>query len=322
MIIWIWIGFFALIFALLALDLGVLNRSPHRVDIREALWWSALWIAIGVAFSGVIYFLFEYEVGGLVRTNDLTGNIPGGWNAVLQYITAYLLEKSLSLDNIFVMSMIFASFRIPNKYQHRVLFWGILGAIVFRMIFIFGGVWLVKRFDWIFYVFGAYLAFAGIRLLLHKETENDTEHFLVRFLRKTAPVAQEDHGHRFFGKENGRFVVSSLFLGLIAIELTDIIFAVDSIPAVLAISTEQFIVVTSNIFAILGLRSLYFVLAGMINRFERLSTAMSLVLILIGAKMLLHDIVKIPNLISLTLIVFVLAAGIVVSLLSDGRNRE
>jgi len=321
--IWLWLGFFLLILFFLALDLGVFNRRPHKIGLKEAMGWSVFWIAIGISFSGVVYLIYECHWCGAAVASSTGEFVKDGWLAVIQYLTAYILEKSLSIDNIFVMSMIFTSFGINAKYQHRVLYWGIVGAIIFRVIFIAGGVWLVSRFDWIFYIFGAYLVYTGIRLIgAHQKKPSPEDSWVMRAVRKAIPLASGDHGHRFTAREGGKFVFTTLTMALIAIEISDVIFAVDSIPAVLAISTDTFIVVTSNIFAILGLRSLYFVVADMINRFRYLSAAMSVILILIGAKMLAHHFLKVPNVVSLAVVGGVVAAGIIASLLIKEKEKD
>lgn len=320
--IWLWIGFFALIIMLLVLDLGVFHRKSHAISIREAMGWTLFWIALGLAFCGPVYLIYEHHWFG-ASIAPAGGLVTGGAQAVVRYITAYLLEKSLSVDNIFVISMLFTSFRVPAQHQHRVLFWGIVGALMARGAMIAGGVWLVHSFSWIFYVFGAYLGYAGIKLLVSKHDEEGSgpeSSWSTRLLRRVLPVASGDHGGRFTTRVDGKFAFTELMLALVAVELTDVVFAVDSIPAVLAITTEPFIVVTSNVFAILGLRSLYFVLADMISRFRYLKLALAGLLIYIGVKMILHTWVKIPNLVSLGVVLGVLVLGVVASLLAGQRE--
>ena len=255
----LWIGFFAAVLVMLALDLGVFHRESHAVGIREALGWTAVWMALGLAFGGLVYLIYERRwFGATVQAGpgQLTG---GGLQAMGQYLTAYLLEKSLSVDNIFVISIIFGSFGVPARHQHRVLFWGILGALVARGAMIAGGVWLVARFTWVFYIFGTYLAGTGIRMLTVKhdpQGEGPAESWFTRLMRRLLPMAAGEHDGKFWAREEGRVVFTRLFLALLAVEATDVIFAVDSVPAVLAVSADPFIVVTSNVFAILGLRSL------------------------------------------------------------------
>lgn len=315
---WLWLGFLALVFVMLALDLGVFHRKPHEISIREALGWTAFWVALGLSFSGVVYLMYEHHWGGAGRfaTHNLRGS-----DATVLYLTGYLLEESLSIDNLFVISLLFHAMAVPSRLQHRLLFWGILGALVFRGAMITGGVWLVHRFTWTFYIFGTFLVVSGIRMLVagdDEEPEPEASWFF-RTMRRILPVAQEDHGSRFFARENGRLVVTYLLVALLAIEVTDIIFAVDSVPAILAVTTEPFIVVTSNVFAILGLRSLYFVLAGMMNKFRYLKSALAVLLLVIGAKMLAHDVIEVPNLVSLAVVIGMVAAGVAVSLVADRR---
>jgi tellurite resistance protein TerC len=319
--IWLWLGFTAVVIALLAIDLGVFNRRPHAIGVREAAGWSVLWIAVGLAFSGVIWLVYEHHLFGAAVGPDAAHVVGGGGQAVLQYLTGYVLEKSLSVDNLFVMAVLFGTFRVRPRYQHRVLFLGILGAIVTRGAMVFGGVWLVTRFEWLFYVFGVYLAYAGVRMLLPLKEADLESRWYVRGLRRILPVSRQDHGQRFLVREDGQVKVTMLLIALVAIELTDVVFAVDSVPAVLAISTDPFIVLTSNIFAILGLRSLYFLLAHMIARFERLKYSLAAILVVIGVKMLLHEQLKLPTIASLGIILGLLAAGIASSLLGSKRDR-
>ncbi|HTE56908.1 MAG TPA: TerC family protein [Kofleriaceae bacterium] len=317
---WLWLGFFALVFVMLALDLGVFHRKAHEIDIREAVGWTIFWVTLGLSFSGIVYLIYENHWGG-------AGHIRGrhaldGGDATVLYLTGYLLEESLSVDNLFVISLLFRSMAIPARFQHRLLFWGIIGALVFRGSMIAGGVWLVHKFIWTFYIFGAFLVISGIRMILagdDEEPEPEASWFF-KAIRRVLPMAKEDHGTRLLARERGRFVVTHLAVALLAIELTDIVFAVDSVPAILAVTTEPFIVVTSNVFAILGLRSIYFVLAGMMDKFRYLKTALSILLIVIGAKMLAHDLVKIPNLVSLAVVIGVVSTGVILSLMADARD--
>jgi tellurite resistance protein TerC len=292
---WLWLGFFALVFIMLALDLGVFHRKAHEISLREALGWTTFWVTLGLSFSGIVYLMYEHHWGG-AGTHGEGAHLHGA-DAMILYLTGYLLEESLSIDNLFVISMLMSSFRVPGKYQHRLLFWGIMGALVFRGAMITGGVWLVNRFTWTFYVFGGFLG-----------------------IRKILPVAKEDHGGRLMARENGKVVFTYLAIALLAIELTDIVFAVDSVPAILAVTTEPFIVITSNVFAILGLRSLYFVLAGMMSKFRYLKTALSILLVIIGAKMLAHDVFHVPNLVSLSLVVGIVGIGVATSFFIDRRE--
>ena len=316
---WFWVGFFTLVAILLALDLGVLNRKAKEPTLKSAAYWTAGWVTLGLSFTGVVYLI--YENGWLAA--HMLGRAPGGVGdiAAIEYVSAYLLEQALSIDNIFVIALLFQSFRVPTKYQHRVLFWGILGAIVFRMIMLGGGAYLAHRFDWIFYVFGAYLAFQGVKLLRHDDEEEvDLDKSLaVRGLRRFWKVVDGDYGGRFTVMIDGRRALTTTFVCLISIELTDIVFALDSIPAVLSVSQETFIMVTSNIFAIMGLRSLYFVLAGAMAQFKYLKLALAILLILIGAKMCLHSVYKIDHVISLALIAGIIGSGVLASVISSRR---
>lgn len=307
----IWALFFLLIAALLALDLGILHRKAREVTFKAALGWSLVWIAIGLSFSAVVYGVYEHHWFGAA----LGSKTPiSGIEAVLLYLTAYLIEESLSVDNLFVIAVIFRSFHVEPQYRYRVLFWGIMGALVMRALMIGGGVWVISRFTWTFYVFGAYLAITGIKLLRSGDDAPDVEStFFVRMVRRFFPLAKGPHAGRFLLKEDNQTRLTMLGLVLLVVEGTDVIFALDSIPAVLAISTDPFIVYTSNIFAILGLRSLFFVLSGMVDKFKYLKTALSGILIFIGAKMLLHAHVKIPTPVSLGTIALMLTLGVVVS---------
>jgi TerC family integral membrane protein len=338
--IWFWIGFFALVGALLALDLGVLHRRATEPTFASALKWSVFWVAIGLAFSGVVYLIYGHHwlgahmhdaIAHRAHRGHHAGAHPGhhghqtGGDAVLVYLSAYLLEEALSIDNIFVMSLLFRSFRVPAKYQHRVLFWGILGAIVFRVSLLGGGAWLVRRFTWVFYVFGGYLVYAGGKLLFEREGDDDDGDHLersvvVRMLRRVVRVVDGDHGGKFLVGPKGRRALTTLAVCLIVIELSDIVFAFDSIPAVLAISQDTFIMVTSNIFAILGLRSIYFVLAGAMAKFEYLKLALAVLLILIGAKMIAHDYLDMSHALSLGLIAGIIAAGVLASVIASRRR--
>jgi len=320
--IWFWIGFLGLVLVLLALDLGVLNRRAHTPNVKESLAWTAGWIALSVAFSLLVFFIYERKLYGELDP----GTVPyRGADAVLTYLTAFVLEKSLSIDNLFVMVLIFQTYRIPGHLQHRVLFWGILGAVVMRLGMILGGVWLVTNFQWVMYLFGAYLIFQGL-LQLRPEKDDagegeDKRPLLERVVDKMVPVLREEHpsGH-FFVRTGARLHVTSLMLALISVEVADVVFALDSVPAVLTVSTDSFIVFTSNVFAILGLRSLYFVIAAMMNRFDHLKYALSFILVFVGLKMTLHQILHIPIAGSLAVIVGAMGVGVISSMVvSRGR---
>jgi tellurite resistance protein TerC len=318
--VWLWLSFTALVVVLLVLDLGVFHRHAHEVTLREASLWTCVWITLGLSFSGAVYAIYD---GHWFGAHLAHGENTSAGQAALLYLTGYVLEKSLSVDNIFVISIIFRSFRVEPRFRHRVLFWGIIGAILLRAVMILGGAWLVHRFSWVFYIFGAYLAYTGFKLFRDNGAEMDPEHSqFIRLARRLLPVAREDHGSHLVAREAGHTVLTRLGLVLIAVEGTDVIFALDSIPAILAITTDSFIVFTSNIFAILGLRSLYFILEGMMGRFRHLQVALAFVLVFIGAKMLLHDVYVVPNLISLGVILGAVTIGVISSLLSDRAEEK
>jgi tellurite resistance protein TerC len=316
--IWFWLGFFAFVAVLLALDLGVLHRSPKAPSLKSATYWTLAWMALGFAVTGFVYLMYEHAWLGatLIDPSDTPGS-----DAALMYVSAYLLEYALSVDNIFVISLLFHSFRVPTKYQHRVLFWGILGAIVFRLVMLAGGAYLANKFDWIFYVFGGYLALQGVKLLRPEDDEEAAyeKSFAVRTLRRVVRIVDGDHGGRFSVRVDGKFALTTTAVCLVSIELTDIVFALDSIPAVLSVSKDIFIMVTSNIFAILGLRSLYFVLAGAMDKFKYLKLALAILLIVIGAKMILHAHVHIPHAASLGVIAGIIGAGVLASVIASRR---
>jgi tellurite resistance protein TerC len=319
--IWFWLGFFTLIALLLFFDLGVVHRRAKEMSLHQAAIWTLFWVSLGLAFSGVVYLMYENNWGGV----HLKGCPPGhadGIDATVTYVSAYLLEQALSVDNIFVMSLVFASFRMPPKYQHRVLFWGILGAVVFRVLMLGTGAVLASRFDWIFYIFGAYLVFQGLKLFKGGDGDEDAgmDNRFVRLLRRFVRIDDGDHGGAFSVMIDGKRWLTTIAVCLIVIELTDVIFAMDSIPAVLSVSQDTFIMITSNIFAILGLRSLYFVLAGAMAKFEYLKYALAVLLIFIGAKMFAHDWIVLPHWISLLIIAGILAVGVTVSLLISARE--
>ena len=312
----VWGIFIAFIILFLALDLGVFNRNPHVIKTKEAAIWTAIWVTVALSFSGIIYWLFS---DGLIE--NPTGLSPN--TAVLKYITGYLIELSLSIDNVFVIAVIFSSFAIPKKYQHEVLFWGILGAIVFRALMIFFGVALINKFDWIIYVFGAFLLITAFRMLLHKETEFDPKKSkMFRFLKKLFPISYKMEGDKFFIKRMGVRAATPLFVALIIIELTDILFALDSIPAILAITADPFIVFSSNILAILGLRSMYFLISRMLTKFRFINYSLVVILAFVGVKMILSHNVEIPEWLSLTVIGVSLSGGIIASLLIPDPNPQ
>jgi tellurite resistance protein TerC len=292
-----WGVFFTLVAVMLALDLGVFHRKERRTSLREALFWSIVWTIIAFAFNYWIYYRFGSEAG-------------------LQFLTGYVIERSLSFDNIFVFIVIFNYFAVPAQYQHRVLFWGILGALLSRGLFIGMGTALLERFAWLIYVFGAFLVYTGINILRGKESEVHPEkNPVLRLFQRFVPLTTRYHGKRFFAREAGRMVATPLMLVLVVVEATDVVFAVDSIPAIFAITLDRFIIFTSNIFAILGLRALYFLLAGLMHKFRYLGLGLGLVLVFIGAKMLIHHYLEIPTNLSLGIVLGILALAVVASLL-------
>jgi len=319
--VWFWIGFFALVGLLLVLDLAVLNRRAEAHGFRKSLVLTLFWVSLGLAFSGVVYLMYEHHWLG-ARMADAQNTKHPGLDATVVYLSAYLLELALSVDNLFVMSLLFGSFRVPQRYQHRVLFWGILGAVVFRVLMLGGGAYLANRFTWIFYVFGGYLVWSGLKLFKPEgdEAEDPLEHSTaVRILRKFFRIVEGDHDGRFLVRDRGRRAFTTLAVCLIVIELSDVVFALDSVPAVLAISKETFVMVTSNILAILGLRSMYSVLAGAMAKFQLLKYALAILLVFIGVKMIAHDQVHIRHGVSLAIIAGIIATGIIASVIATRR---
>ena len=305
----VWIFFLVIIMLFLALDLGVFNKTPHIISTKEASKWTAIWVTLSFLFSVVIYWL--YSTNYIANPDELKPAV-----ASMKYITGYLIELSLSIDNIFVIAIIFSAFKIPQKYQHRVLFWGIIGAIVFRGLMIFFGVLLINKFSWTTYLFGAFLLFTAIKMLFTKEEhEFDPKKSLVyRILGKLIPITSHTDKEHFFIKKEGKTFATPLFVALIVIEFMDVLFAVDSVPAILAITSDPFLVFSSNIFAILGLRSMYFFLANMLEKFSYLEYSLIAILSFVGLKILLHDFIELPEWVSLTFIAFALLTGILISL--------
>jgi tellurite resistance protein TerC len=302
--LWLWAGFNLFILAMLALDLGVFHRKAHEVSLKEATAWSVVWISLALVFNAGLWFF-------------------RGAEPAIQFFTGYLIEKSLSVDNIFVFALIFSYFAVPPAWQHRVLFWGILGALIMRAVFIFAGAALLAQFHWIIYVFGAFLIFTGIKMAIFRNAEMDPgKNPVLKLVRRLMPVTSEYRGDRFFVREAGRWVATPLFLVLILLETTDVIFAVDSIPAIFAVTNDPFIVYTSNVFAILGLRSLYFLLAGVMGKFSYLKLGLSGVLVFVGVKMVLVDFYKIPSPVSLAVIATILTVSIVASLRKAKREER
>ncbi len=298
---WLWIGFNIFVLAMLALDLGIFHRKAHAISIKEASIWSLVWIALAMIFNAGIYFF-------------------SGPEPALQFFTGYLIEKSLSVDNIFVFVLLFTSFSVPVAYQHRVLFWGVLGALVLRGMMIALGVVLLETFHWIIYLFGAFLLFIGIRMCLHKEAEVHPERNpLLKLVRRIVPVTRDYEGDRFMVRRRGQIWATPLLLVLLVIETTDLIFALDSIPAIFAVTQDPFLVYTSNVFAILGLRSLYFVFANAMGKFHYLKLGLAVVLSFVGAKLILTGIYHISTALSLAVIAVVIAAAIVASVVRARR---
>lgn len=305
-----WSGFLALIFFFLILDLGVFNKNPHRISAREALGWTAVWIVISLLFSIAIYFGYENHFEGLGVQSGLDGK-----TAAIEYLTAYIIEKALSLDNIFVMAVIFTYMKIPDELQHRVLYWGILGALVMRGIMILAGLALIRRFDWLLYVFGAILILSGLKMLKNKEDDPHLgESAILRLTKRYLPVTPTLHGQAFVIREHGKLLFTPLFVTLILIETTDVVFALDSVPAVFSVTTDSYVVFTSNVLAILGLRSLYFALAAIIGKFKYLQHALVFVLIFVGSKMIAADFFHVPPPVSLAVIGGLIGGGVLVSL--------
>lgn len=312
--LWIWGGFFGFVLLMLALDLGVFHRQAHRIAIKEALVWSGVWIGLAFVFNALIFAFWDR-----IQPSSGYSNSEAGF----AFLAGYLIEKALSVDNIFVFLLIFAYFSVPDKYQHRVLFWGILGALVFRALFIAAGATLLERFHWTMILFGVFLIFTGIKMVTHKDKTLEPERNpLVRLFRRVMPVTEQYDGQRFFTRVGGKLWATPLFLVLLVVEFTDIIFAVDSIPAIFAITSDPFIVFTSNVFAILGLRALFFALAGLMQMFHYLSYGLSAILVFVGLKMLygygeksvFPDWPKFPVFLSLGVIVAILGAAIILSI--------
>jgi tellurite resistance protein TerC len=299
-----WIGFNVFVVIMLALDLGVFHKKTHKVPVKEAIIWTSVWITLAMIFNILIYF-------------DM------GKTKALEFLTGYVIEYSLSVDNIFVFILIFSFFKVNDKYQHKVLFWGIIGALIMRAIFIFAGVALINRFHWIIYIFGGFLIITGIRMLFHGDPEVDPEkNPVVRFFKKLFPVTHTMHEDKFFIRQNYKTYATPLFLCLLIIETSDLIFAVDSIPAVLAITQDSFIVYTSNIFAIMGLRSLYFAVSGVMELFRFLKIGLALVLTFVGVKMCSSGFFEIPVVYSLATIVTILLLSVFASVIIKKKSQD
>ena len=316
----VWTIFITAVLILLALDLGIFNRKAHVISYKEAAKWTTFWVTLSLLFSGVVYWLYLNQ--HIENPENYTAQA-----AFWKYLQGYLLELSLSVDNIFVIAVIFRSFNIPSMYQHRVLFWGIVGAIVFRALMIFFGIWLIHKVDWITYVFGAFLIYTAYKMAFSKESQfNPKESNIFKIIRRWMPVSKTIDGQKLFIKRMGVVAATPLFVALIVIEFTDILFALDSIPAILAITSDPFLVFSSNIMAILGLRSMYFFLANIMDKFEHLKYSLAIILTYVGIKMLLHHYLKaneleVPEFLSLGIIVLSLAGGVLYSLYKNRQKK-
>jgi tellurite resistance protein TerC len=313
----VWVLFLAAIFFFLALDLSVFNKNPHIISSKETGIWTAIWVTISFIFSGVIYWIYANNY--IENPSNLSPTL-----ASIKFITGYLIELSLSVDNIFVIAVIFTAFKIPQKYQHRVLFWGILGAIIFRGLMIYFGVVLISKFSWMTYVFGAFLIFTAAKMLFKNEEEevfNPKKSFIYKIIRKIIPITNHIEGQKFFIKKRAILFATPLFIALMVIELMDVLFAMDSVPAILAITSDGFLVFSSNIFAILGLRSMYFFLANMLEKFSYLEYSLIAILTFVGIKMLAHDYIELPEWTSLGFIALSLLVGIFYSLHKDKTSK-
>jgi tellurite resistance protein TerC len=352
--IWLWTGFIAFVLLVLALDLGVFHRQAHVVTVKEAIAWSAVWLAVGLGFAVFVHFAYDGQWFGLGTLADAVDGLPNtGSTAVEKYLTGYVVEKSLSVDNIFVIAMIFGFFAVPPLYQHRVLFWGILGALLLRGVMIGLGAKLIAEFHWVLYLFAVFLIVTAVKMLLLKTDHTDpNRNAVVRLTRRLFPVTARFHGEHFVVRAGtpasyeseipgaaavrdgvvesarpGTLLLTPLALALIMVETTDLIFAVDSIPAIFAITSDPFLVFTSNVFAMLGLRSLYFALAGMVKQFRYLKVSLAVVLLVVGLKMLLAEPLKLAlgrhfNLYLLIVVLSILAAGVVGSIVADRRRMS
>ena len=303
--LWLWIGFNVFVLLMLALDLGVFHRKSHIVSLKESLAWTGVWVSLALLFNAGVWHYAGSQKG-------------------LEFFTGYLIEKSLSVDNVFVFALLFSYFAVPPLYQHKVLFWGILGALVMRTVMIVAGAALITKFEWIIYVFGGFLILTGIKMIVKREEEIHPERNpVVRWFKRLMPVTPDYRGDKFFVRENGIRMATPLFVVLLLVEISDVIFAVDSIPAIFAVTKDPFIVYTSNVFAILGLRSLYFALAGVMDKFHYLKVGLGVVLTFVGVKMILaHTAWKIDTLVSLGVIVLILATSVVMSLLRPKKAKH
>jgi TerC family integral membrane protein len=320
MAVLIWAGFLVLILVFLAMDLGVFNKTPHVISTREALGWTVFWVSLSLAFSGVVYALFAHDWAGIASNGP---EHLDGKHAVVQYLTGYVVEYSLSLDNVVVIALIFSYFRVPLAYQHRVLYWGVLGALVFRGIMIGAGAALLAHFTWVSYVFGAFLIVSAARMLAASgEGLCPEDNKLYKLVRKVYPIHDDFVEHKFFIQRDGQRLATRLFVVLLFVETSDVMFAVDSIPAIFAVTRHPFLVFSSNVFAVLGLRSLYFALAPMIEHFRYMKASLVLLLAFVGVKMILAHHIEIPNSASLGVILGILAVGAIASVIASHRESS
>jgi tellurite resistance protein TerC len=300
---YIWVGFLVFVLFVLSLDLGVFHKKSHTVGFKESIIWSGVWIALALAFNVIILYW-------------------RGENDFMLFLTGYVIEKSLSVDNLFVFLLIFSYFKIPNQYQHKVLFYGILGALIMRAFFIWAGIAILEKFTWVIYIFGAFLIFSGIKMLRPESDEHDLEKsWVITWTKKIFPTSPHFHGDKFFVKLNGVWTVTPLFITLIFVEFSDLVFAIDSIPAIIGITNDPFLVFTSNVFAILGLRSLYFALKGFADIFHYLKYGLSIILIFIGVKMLISHFYHMPVTITMAVIFVVLLGSVLLSVLSNRKKK-
>jgi tellurite resistance protein TerC len=300
----VWVGFVIFILVVLLLDLGIFHKKSHTVGFKESIIWSGIWIALAMAFNLIILYW-------------------RGQDDFMLFLTGYVIEKSLSVDNLFVFLLIFGYFKIPNEYQHKILFYGILGALVMRAFFIWAGIAVLEKFAWVIYFFGAFLIFSGIKMLVPHSEEHDLEKsWVIKWTKKIFPTSPQFHGDKFFVRLNGSWVITPLFITLIFVEFSDLVFAIDSIPAIIGITNDPFLVFTSNVFAILGLRSLYFALKGFADMFHYLKYGLAIILMFIGVKMLITKWYHMPVMITMAVIFMVLTSSIIASIVSNNRKRK
>ena len=313
----VWAIFIVLILVMLALDLGVFHKNPQKISYKEAFYWTAVWVGLAVLFGGAVYYVYDTNWLG-INTRGLSGT-----EAMINYYTGFLIEKSLSLDNIFVIAMVFSYFKIAPRYQHEVLFWGIIGAMVFRAIMILVGTAVIENFHWTTYLFGALLIYSAVRMLSVDEEETDFgKNPVLKLFAKLYPIDWQYEGQKFFIKKDGVKTATLLMVALVVVEFTDIFFAIDSIPAIFAVTTDPFLVFTSNVFAILGLRTLYFFLANFLDRFAFIKYSLVFILGFVGLKMMLANHYQFPTYASLGIIVGMLVAGVVASMIANSAEQK